>query len=144
MSIIDSVDLDTLQIRNIVNQYLHNFEQLAPTEEKNKIYKAIVIIFPNIPLSSANVLIDGVQKELKASFVKKGMMIGEFHNLNNSSGLRNPHFYPLRTPYPCIALRYMVATDIAFMTPTDSDSNTKSEYLKGYIRNFGTNENWKK
>jgi len=54
---------------------------------------------------------------LKADFIKKGMMIGEFHMLNNSSGLRNPHFYPLRTPYPCIAMRYMVATDIAFMNP---------------------------
>ena len=36
---------------------------------------------------------------------------------NNNSGLRNPNFYPLRTPYPCLAIRHMVSTDIAFMTP---------------------------
>ena len=62
-------------------------------------------------------LIDEVQQELKGKFIEKGLMIGEFHKANNSSGLRNPNFYPLRTPYPCLAIRYMVASDIAFMTP---------------------------
>ena len=69
-------------------------------------------------------------------------MIGEFHMLNNSSGLRNPCFFPLRTPYPCIAMRYMVATDPAFMTPQECSDQTKSEFLKGYINNFGSKENW--
>ena len=65
-----------------------------------------------------------MQKELKPFFVEKGLMIGEFHMANNMStkpltniqinyfyligGLRNPNFYPLRTPYPCLAMRYMV------------------------------------
>ncbi len=70
------------------------------------------------------------------------MMIGEFHMLNNSSGLRNPHFYPLRTPYPCIAMRYMVATDIAFMNPQDCNESLRIEFLKGYIENFKDNSHW--
>jgi hypothetical protein len=48
-------------------------------------------------------------------------MIGEFHLLNNNSGLRNPDFYPLRTPYPALAIRHIVASDIAFMTPQECD-----------------------
>ena len=40
---------------------------------------------------------------------------GEFHKYNNTSGLRNAEFYPLRTPTPCIAIRHMVPTDLAFM-----------------------------
>ena len=34
---------------------------------------------------------------------------------NNCPGLRNSNFYPLRTPFPCLAMRHMVPTDIAFM-----------------------------
>ena len=64
------------------------------------------------------------------------MMIGEFHEANNSSGLRNEYFYPLRTSIPCLAIRHMVATDIAFMTPNHSDKDTKIHLLKSYIKNF--------
>ena len=46
-------------------------------------------------------------------------MIGEFHMVNNKSGLRNKNFYPLRTPYPSLAIRHMVSSDIAFMSPED-------------------------
>ena len=30
--------------------------------------------------------------------------------------MRNADFYPLRTPTPCIAIRHMVPTDLAFMS----------------------------
>ena len=33
-----------------------------------------------------------------------------------SAGLRNPNFFPLRTPHPCLVIRHMVPTDIVFMT----------------------------
>ena len=52
-------------------------------------------------------------------------MIGEFHSINNSCGLRNESFYPLRTPIPCLAIRHMVGTDIAFMSPSDCDVKTR-------------------
>ena len=44
-------------------------------------------------------------------FVERGLMIGEFHSANNATGLRNSSFYPLRTPYPCLAVRHMVPGD---------------------------------
>jgi hypothetical protein len=46
-------------------------------------YKAIVLIFPDMPLYFAPELIDSVQTELKPLFVNKGLMIGEFHSANN-------------------------------------------------------------
>ena len=49
-------------------------------------------------------------------FVERGLMIGEFHSANNATGLRNTSFYPLRTPYPCLAVRHMVPGDFVFMT----------------------------
>ena len=37
------------------------------------------------------------------------------HRHNNASGLRNPGFYPLRTPLPSLAVRRIVPTDLVFL-----------------------------
>jgi hypothetical protein len=51
-----------------------------------------------------------VDAALKEDFVAQGLMLGEFHLANNSAGLRNSSFFPLRTPYPCLAIRHMVSS----------------------------------
>ena len=64
-------------------------------------------------------------------------MCGEFHETNNGSGLRNPNFFPLRTPYPCLAIRHMVPGDIAFMTLDDYPVKMRVKLLKGFLDVFG-------
>jgi hypothetical protein len=56
--------------------------------------------------------------------------------VNNTSGLRNKNFYPLRTPFPSLAIRHMVSSDIAFMSPEDVSNNDKIHFLKGYVKRF--------
>jgi hypothetical protein len=56
-------------------------------------------------------------------------MIGEFHMANNQSGLRSKTFFPLRIPVPCLAIRHIVGSDIAFMTPEDVTVNDKIKFL---------------
>jgi len=70
---------------------------LEPINGYTKTFKSIILIFPDIDLKNAPDLIDGTQKQLK-KFVERGLMLGEFHLMNNSSGLRNKNFFPLRTP----------------------------------------------
>jgi len=70
-----------------------------------------------VPGPELRQVIDGVQLALKPEFLAKGLMVGEFHRLNNACGLRNSSFYPLRTPSPCLAVRKIVPTDLAFMSP---------------------------
>jgi hypothetical protein len=60
-------------------------------------------------------------------------MIGEFHMANNQSGLRSKTFFPLRIPVPCLAIRHIVGSDIAFMTPQDVTVHDKIKFLQGYI-----------
>jgi len=42
-------------------------------------------------------------------------MIGEFHANNNTPGLHNSEFFPLRTPYPTLTLRHMHPSDVVFL-----------------------------
>merc|ERR1711916_366615 len=44
-----------------------------------------------------------------------GLMLGEFHMHTNTSGLRSTSFRPLRAPFPCLAIRQMVPSDLAFL-----------------------------
>lgn len=80
---------------------LTGFEQLEPrsprvgeelTAEQKRhsrkaLYKAIILIFPDITIEDAPRLIDGVQAVMKAEFVAQGLMLGEFHLANNSQGV---------------------------------------------------------
>ena len=43
-------------------------------------------------------------------------MLGEFHLLNNASGLHNPEFFPLRTVCTALAIRHMVPSDLVFLS----------------------------
>ena len=67
-------------------------------------------------------------------------MVGEFHSTNNASGLRNPDFFPLRTPYPCLAIRYMVPGDFVFMTLDDYEPSLRLKLLKCFLDVFGNED----
>jgi hypothetical protein len=94
------------------------------------------LIFPDVPLAHAPVCIDQVQGKLKTEFVRRGLMIGEFHKNNNAAGLRNAEFFPLRTPTPCLAIRRIVPTDLAFLDLTKYPVDIREEFLVCYLKQF--------
>ena len=98
LSVIRNVNTK-LKISQYTEKCLDLFFKLEPTQGKTQMYKTIVLVFPDVTLADAHECIDEVQRELKPKFVAQGIMLGEFHMLNNSAGLHNPNFYPLRTPY---------------------------------------------
>merc|ERR1712182_75942 len=102
-----------------------------------RFFRAVILVFPDIPISHANEVIDATQNRLKDLFVKEGLMLGEFHLLNNSAGLRNPDFFPLRTPDPALAIRHMVSSDLPFL-------KTKKTWIESYLKQFDSAENFAK
>src|SRR5579875_2809468 len=92
------------QVREAVEYYRAAFLSGKDSEE-NKMLQSLLILFPDVSLEDAPDLIDGVKEELKATFVEQGLMLGEFHALNESPGLHNPSFLPLRSPVPMLVIR---------------------------------------
>ncbi len=125
------------QVADLVFSMIQKFRGLSPTEGAKATYKAIILTFVDMPLSLAPRLIDGVQKRLKPLFVAEGLMVGEFHLNNNATGLHNPNFYPLRTPYPSMAIRYMVPSDVVFLSPTEFLPSVRRGMLQMFIDKFG-------
>ena len=130
------------EVKKVVRKYIKSYKHLEPTSGPQANYRAIVMVFPSLKLEKGYLLINEVQASLKKEVTKMGLMFGEFHMYTNICSLRNKNFYPLRTPYPILAIRTMVPGDIAFLNPqlnTGIFSRIEREaMLEHYIQNFKT------
>lgn len=91
----------------------------APDETEDKIFlKAVIVALPHLDHPNGYELIESVQKALKPQFVQKGLMFGQFYKGCSEPGLINPHFRPLVSPLPLLAVRYMVKADESFLKNT--------------------------
>ena len=120
------------QIVDAIEYHLEAFVLRAAKEEKRALLTTL-IMFPDVSLDDAPELIDRTKEDLKTKFIQKGLMLGEFHARNDSPGLHNPDFRPLRSPIPMLAIRHMVPTDYVFLDRLEYDANTRLKYLEAYL-----------
>jgi hypothetical protein len=132
---IGDADLSFDALAAIVDDYRTRFLATEPASGPDATNKAFLIGFPHLVADTA--VIDRVQHALKYSFVEKGMMLGEFHASNDSPGLRNPDFRPLRSPIPMLAIRHMVDSDLPFMAHEKYTPNERSAFLRSYLFRLG-------
>lgn len=121
------------QIEQIVYRYRDQFLELEPNSGEQAFYKAIILVFPDVSEEDAPELIDGIQQKLKPFFVEQGLMIGEFHQRNETPGLHNPNFRPLRSPIPMLAIRFMAETDLPFLERLTDEPQLRVRYLQAYL-----------
>jgi hypothetical protein len=133
-TIVSTSDLESVEaaMRDIIPVFCSMTPESPPKgsiAEGDQIYKTILIGFPDVGPDAATEVIDQLQRQLKAAYVRVGMMIGQFHPNCPERGLHNPAFRPLQAPLSCLAIRHITKYDAPFM---DSD-----EYLDGYLHLFG-------
>jgi hypothetical protein len=122
--------LDADEVESVVRSYRDWFLELEPAQGREAQYKSINILFPDIPAGDVERLIDGTQERLKPVYVRDGIMIGEFHpGPPKKAGLWNENFRPLKSPIPLLSIRYMVATDFAFL-------RDRREFMEAYLNAF--------
>jgi hypothetical protein len=128
----------TEEIEGIVGAFREHFVENEKALGKIDIFGSWVMIYPDVTPEEAPLLIDVPQREMKPSFVKEGLMLGEFYATNDLPGLRNHDFRPLRSPIPLLVIRHMVESDIDFLTrPFDAAAN-RVQSLKAYLQFLGT------
>eukprot|EP00954_Amorphochlora_amoebiformis_P001180 91697-Amorphochlora_amoeboformis.AAC.1 len=121
-------------VKQTMEGHIVRFNGLSPRKnDKNAKFKAIVVAFPEVPLHQVKNIIDRVQRALKLRCIDMGLMIGEFHLLNPTSGLHSDDFFPLRTVSPVLAIRHMVPSDIAFMTQAHCDRSFQHSAVSGFM-----------
>ncbi|XGV97451.1 MAG: DUF6875 domain-containing protein [Leptolyngbya sp. BL-A-14] len=137
LAVIRTHAMDASQIEEIVRCYRDQFLALEPQSGELAFYKAILLVFPDVSVEQAPKLIDAVQQKLKPFFVEQGLMIGEFHQQNETPGLHNPDFRPLRSPIPMLAIRFMAETDLPFLERISDQPQLRVRYLQAYLERMG-------
>ncbi|MBD2530990.1 hypothetical protein H6G97_15945 [Nostoc flagelliforme FACHB-838] len=138
LAVIHTKHLYPEQLEKIVERYRDIFLEMDVKGQELAINKAFLLIFPDIHIEDAPKQIDSIQQKLKPLFVESGLMIGEFHKRNESPGLHNPNFRPLRSPIPLLAIRFMVEADLPFLQ-SPADPHLRIRYLEAYLKRFGQN-----
>lgn len=126
----DSATVDSISA--VISQYRDLFLATEPTSGPDTINKAFAVVFPNLGPDGAGV-VDQVQNRLKKDFVDQGLMLGEFHAANESPGLRNAEFRPLRSPIPMLVMRHMVDSDLPFLLRYVYAPAERSSFLRSYL-----------
>lgn len=129
-------DITVERMVELMGEYRDLFAEIEPRLGPLSINKTLLAVFPHLGEDAA-AMIDDVQRELKPSFVGLGLMLGEFHAANESPGLRNPDFRPLRSPVPMLAIRHMVETDLPFLRRSIDPPQVRGQYLRSYLRRLG-------
>ncbi|MDM9385423.1 hypothetical protein QUB80_32740 [Chlorogloeopsis sp. ULAP01] len=135
LAVIRAKNLQPQQVEDIVKNYRDTFLEIEPQDREAGINKAFLLIFPDLDLDDAATLIDSIQQKLKPFFVEEGLMIGEFHKHTETRGLHNQDFYPLRSPVPLIAIRFMVEADLPFLMNANN-LHLRIKYLEAYLQRF--------
>jgi hypothetical protein len=135
MSVVRTQNLDLAQIEDIVQNYRSVFVKTAAKEKKIAMYKAFVLIFPDVDIEAVTQIINPIQRKLKPLFVDSGLMIGEFHGRTENPGLHNPDFRPLRSPIPLLVIRFMHKLDLPFLE-NSADPHLRIRYLEAYLKEF--------
>jgi hypothetical protein len=123
------------QISAIITDYRNIFLETEPKSGPDAINKAFLVVFPSLTIHGPDgaAIIDKVQAHLKKCFVEMGLMLGEFHAANETPGLRNPDFRPLRSPIPMLAIRHMVESDLPFLIRATYPPRLRSTFLRSYL-----------
>jgi len=136
LTVIRAKNLRQKQIEEIVLNYRDVFLDIVEAQQKElALYKVFLLLFADLPIEDTAKLIDGIQQKLKPFFVESGLMLGEFYKQNESPGLHNPNFRPLRSPIPMLVIRFMVESDLPFLD-SENDPHLRIKYLEAYLRRF--------
>jgi len=136
-TVIWAKDLAHQRLEDVVQHCRDVFLELEPKTGELAFYKALMLIFPDIPAKEASEMVDDVQKKMKPFFVEAGLMLGEFHQWNESPGLHNPAFRPLRSPIPMLAIRFMSELDLPFLDRMTDEPSVRVRYLEAYLHRLG-------
>jgi hypothetical protein len=116
-------------IEKVMCDYIDVFHETPPFSPAERKKKALVVVFPEIPLCRTYML-DIVHAKIKSKFVDCGLMVGQFHPNCDERGIYNRGFRVSVSPYPLMAIRHMALHDIIFL-------KDREDWFKAYNIRYG-------
>jgi hypothetical protein len=117
-------DRSVLDVVQLVNGYKTLFLRTPPIDGDRADYKAIVVVFPDLPADRAKDFFDELLQDLQVrSYVADGLVLGAFYERNEGSAIYNPEFRPFRPPVPFLLVRHAVVSDWKFFLDDEEGLN---------------------
>src|SRR4029450_1332306 len=100
----------------LVNDYKTLLLRAQPSGADDAIYKAILVVFTDVSADRANDDLNDVHMQdlSQPAAADDGVVLGQFHERNEGSAVRNPNFQPFRAPVPFLLMRLAVTGDLGF------------------------------
>jgi hypothetical protein len=113
-----------------INGY-QRFLDAQSTDKDDVNYKAIVVVFTDLPLDRAGEFLDDVLEHLAVpSYVRDGFALGGSYEGNEAPAIHNPSFRPFTSPVPFLLVRQGVVDDWKFFLDSD-------DWLNLWARRYG-------
>jgi hypothetical protein len=112
------------------------FYALFPNRD-DRTLATLLILFPDIERNKASEFIDGGHRRLRSTFVKNGLMLGEFHPQSTVPGTYNPAFRAMRAPMPLFAVRAISEHDHKFLLRPEFPLEERLECLEALLAFVG-------
>jgi hypothetical protein len=119
-----SVDL----LSEMVRCGLSDFHRVQWPASNSQLW-SMLLVFPDLAEESLGVL-DEAHAAMKPECVRRGFMIGQFHEYCTEKAARNPEFEVSRSPVPLMAIRMMAVHDVLFL-------GDRKEWFEEYVSRFG-------
>jgi len=118
-------------IVDLVRGYQRLFLGAQPRDGGDAIYKAIVVVFTDLPPDRAKELFDDVLQNLAVpSYVDDGFAMGGSYQGNEDAAIYNPSFRPFTSPVPFLLIRQTVISDWKFFLDAE-------DWLSKWAHRFG-------
>jgi len=112
------------------------FYALFPNRD-DRMLSSLLVSFPNIERNEASEFIDGGHRRLRTTFVKNGLMLGEFHPQSSVPATYNPAFRAMRAPMPLFAVRSISEHDHKFLMRPEFPLADRLECLEALLAFVG-------
>jgi heptaprenyl diphosphate synthase len=117
-------------IESIVLGYREPFKKATPFHPAERLKKALLVVFPEIPAEETEVL-DLAHAAVKSQFVREGLMLAQCHARCDGRSVHNRALKVYTSPYPMFVMRHMAIHDILFLEDDES-------WFSGYDLRFGS------
>ena len=115
----------------LMSGYTRRFLDAQPTDGDDAQYKAIVVVFTDLPADRAQGLFGDVLEQLAVpSYAEGGIVFGPFYDGNEGTALYNSSFRPFQSPVPFLFVRHTVISDWKFFLDNE-------DLLNLWARRFG-------
>ena len=109
------------EVVDLVGSYQELFLSARPTQGDDAIYKAIVVVFTDLPADRAGEFFKNLLQDLAVpSYASDGFVMGGFHEGNEGTAIYNRAFRPFTSPVPFLLIRQAVVSDWKFFLENEA------------------------